>query len=292
MLGPDVYALAWVIVFVGIIALVIEHRWRAAKVGRTQTVGGMNPDNFAALNAAERGNFWFEPRNRLIVGLLNKYFPDARAFMEIGCGTGFVLSAIAASRKWDRLYGTELLEEGLVFARGRLSGAAQLIQMDARSIPDQYGNMDVIGAFDVIEHIEEDGAVLRGIHRALKPGGGLIVTVPQHQWLWSNIDELSHHVRRYSAEELRSKVRAAGFDLLFSGSYTSALLPMMMLSRLVTGGAAKEKAASEFAPPGPVNTLLRSILNAEVALTLAGCRFPIGGSRVIVAKKKQDYGTS
>ena len=129
------------------------------------TAGGMNPDLFAALYAAERGNFWFEPRNRLIVGLLDKYFPAARSFMEVGCGTGFVLSAIAQSRKWDRLYGSELHEEALAFARARLSGTAELIPLDARAIPAQYSNMDVIGAFDVIEHIEEDEAVLRGIHR-------------------------------------------------------------------------------------------------------------------------------
>ncbi|MEA2939999.1 MAG: hypothetical protein QOD09_528 [Bradyrhizobium sp.] len=251
-----------------------------------ETVGGMNPDLFAALYAAERGNFWFEPRNRLIVGLLDKYFPAAKSFMEVGCGTGFVLSAIAASRKWDRLCGSELHEQGLAFARQRLNGAAELIQMDARAIPERYSNMAVIGAFDVIEHIEEDEAVLRGIYRALKPGGGLIVTVPQHQWLWSEVDDISHHVRRYSAKELHSKIKDAGFDLTFSSSYTFALLSAMMLSRLASRGTGEARSASEFAVPKPVNALFRAILNSEVALTLAGARFPIGGSRVIVAKKR------
>jgi SAM-dependent methyltransferase len=251
-----------------------------------QLAGGMNPENFPAIYAAEEGNFWFEPRNRLIVGLLNKYFPAAESLLEVGCGTGFVLSAIASSRKWEHLYGSELHEAGLAFARTRLNGtAAELIQMDARKIPDAYSNMDVIGAFDVIEHIEEDTAVLRGIHRALKPGGGLIVTVPQHQWLWSNIDEYSHHVRRYSARELHRKIRHAGFDLVFSGSYNFVPVAGMLLSRRNSLGA-KEKAAAEFAPPKPINALLRTILSAEVALTLAGCRFPIGGSRVVVATKR------
>ena len=250
-----------------------------------QTSGGMNPDNFASLYAAEHGNFWFEPRNRLIIGLLDKYFPAARSFMEVGCGTGFVLSAVAAARTWDRLYGSELYEEGLAFARQRLEGTAELIQMDARSIPAQYRNMDAIGAFDVIEHIQEDEAVLRGIHRALNQGGGLIVAVPQHQWLWSSVDEISHHVRRYGAAELHSKIERAGFRILFSGSYTFTLLPAMMLSRLAIREDGNAKAASEFSTPKPVNALFRAILNAEVAFTLAGCRFPVGGSRVIVARK-------
>jgi SAM-dependent methyltransferase len=250
-----------------------------------QTVGGMNPDGFAKLYASEHGNFWFEPRNRLIVGLLDKYFPAAQSFMEVGCGTGFVLSGIAASRKWTRLYGSELHEEGLAFARSRLNGTAALIQMDARTIPDRYGNMDVIGAFDVIEHIEEDEAVLRGIHQALKPGGGLIVTVPQHQWLWSKVDENSHHVRRYSARELRAKIQDAGFSLLFSGSYAFTLLPAMIASRFKRQSA-DVTIKNEYSLPVPVNNLFRRLLDIEVSATLAGFRFGCGGSRVIVAKKK------
>jgi SAM-dependent methyltransferase len=147
--------------------------------------------------------------------------------------------------------------------------------------------MDVIGAFDVIEHIEDDEAVLRGIHRALRPGGGLMITVPQHGWLWSSFDEVAHHVRRYSASQLRAKIEIAGFRVLFSGSYTFALLPAMLLSRLfsVRSDDVIARAFSEVSTPKPVNVLFRAILNAEVALTLAGVRFAVGGSRVVVARK-------
>jgi 2-polyprenyl-3-methyl-5-hydroxy-6-metoxy-1,4-benzoquinol methylase len=207
--------------------------------------------------------------------------------MEVGCGTGYVLSAIAASRKWERLCGSELHEQALTFARQRLNGTAELIQIDARAIPARYSDMDVIGAFDVIEHIEDDEAVLRGMHRALRPGGGLMITVPQHGWLWSSFDEVAHHVRRYDAGQLRAKIEIAGFHVLFSGSYTFALLPAMLLSRLfsVQSDDAIARAFSEVSTPKPINVLFRSILNAEVALTLAGVRFPVGGSRVVVARK-------
>jgi SAM-dependent methyltransferase len=251
----------------------------------TDAVGGMNPDNFALLHAQEAGNFWFEPRNKLIVGLLDRYFPNARSFMEVGCGTGFVLSAISKSRRWERLYGSELHEEGLDFAKARLKGAANLIQMDARNIPVEYSDLDTIGAFDVIEHIPEDEAVLRGMQEALKPGGGLLIAVPQHQWLWSDVDDISCHVRRYSGRELKEKVERAGFRVLFSGSYSTALLPLMMLSRLKAKRGA-ETSAAEFSLPKPINAGFRGILHAEVMLTLAGVRFPVGGSRVMVAQKR------
>ena len=80
--------------------------------------------------------------------------------------------------------------------------------MDARRIPYE-AEFDVIGAFDVIEHIYEDAAVLQQMHRAVRPGGGIIVTVPQHRFLWSKQDEFSCHFRRYTRGELMSKVSCA-----------------------------------------------------------------------------------
>jgi SAM-dependent methyltransferase len=244
--------------------------------------GGMNVDGFSGLNSAERGHFWFEPRNRLILGLLNRYFADAASFMEIGCGTGFVLSAIAAQREWADLVGTEMYNEGLDFARRRLPDA-NLIQMDARNIPFR-DRFDVIGAFDVIEHIREDETVLHRCRDALKQDGGIILTVPQHQWLWSDVDDLSHHVRRYSRKELKTKLDHAGFDVLFIGSYTTLLLPLMALSRLRKRN--KENLDAELRVSPLINAVFRRALDAEVSITLSGISLPVGGSCVAVARRR------
>src|SRR5437016_3244314 len=69
------------------------------------TISGMDPANFSYLAEVEEEHFWFVARRELIVGLLSKFFPQARSFLEVGCGSGGVLRAIAASRKWDRLAG-------------------------------------------------------------------------------------------------------------------------------------------------------------------------------------------
>ena len=84
------------------------------------TVSGMDPKNFDQLAGLEAGYFWFVTRNELIVGLANKFFPDARRFLEIGCGTGAVLRELAGSRQWERLVGSELHPSGLAHARRRL----------------------------------------------------------------------------------------------------------------------------------------------------------------------------
>jgi SAM-dependent methyltransferase len=158
--------------------------------------------------------------------------------------------------------------------------------MDARMIPAR-DVFDVIGAFDVLEHIEDDEAVLAAMYSALRAEGGILLTVPQHPWLWSHADELALHVRRYRRGELERKVRVAGFHVLFSGSYTALLLPLMAVSRWTGSAGKSDSIGREFELPRIANALLRAILQLEVSLTLAGLRFPAGGSRVIVAIKSE-----
>jgi SAM-dependent methyltransferase len=245
---------------------------------------GFRPEHFARLAALEEGHFWFRARNELIVQMLRRYFPHARNMLEIGCGTGYVLRGLTRAQPELRVSGSEIFLEGLSFAAERVPGA-DLFQMDARQIPYE-GEFDLIGAFDVVEHIEEDERVLREIHRALKPGGGAILTVPQHPWLWSAQDESACHVRRYRRQELSGKLRAAGFHILFSSSFVSLLLPMLAVSRRRKRKPADgAELGGEFSPPAIVNSALYHVLRLESLLIRGGVRFPVGGTRLVVATK-------
>jgi SAM-dependent methyltransferase len=248
------------------------------------TVSGFDPKHFDELSELEAEYFWFITRNELIVGLISKFFPDARRFLEIGCGNGAVLRAIAKSRPWQRLVGSELHPSGLAYARKRLPSEVEFVQMDARQIP-AVGVFDLTGAFDVIEHIADDEGVLRGMRAATQTGGGTIIAVPQHPWLWSRADDVAHHQRRYRRGELEAKLRRNGFEILFSSSFTALLLPLMAASRLMRRSD-KQDADSfrEFRLNRHVNAAFIAILRAELRMTLAGCRWPAGGSRMVVAR--------
>jgi SAM-dependent methyltransferase len=236
--------------------------------------------SFAKLAAFEPRHFWFRARNRLLVWTLHKYFPGARRLLEIGCGTAYVLTGIRQALPSLELMGSEALNEGLSFARSRLPDVP-LFQMDARRIPFD-AEFDVVGAFDVIEHIDEDEAVLEQMFRAVKPGGGIILTVPQHRFLWSVVDEYSHHRRRYRRRELVGKVQRAGFRVVRATSFVSALLPLFWLSRL---RQKKESfnPDSEFAISGALNAVLERVLDVERRLIMSGISLPFGTSLLVVA---------
>ncbi len=163
---------------------------------------GFESTFFETLFSIEAGNFWFESRNRLVIWALQHYFPAMTGptrFLEIGCGTGFVASSIHRAFPAIDLVGSEVFSQGLTYAQQRLPDAT-LLQMDARKIPFAE-EFDFVGIFDVLEHIMEDKLVLSQIFQALKPGAGLIITVPQHRFLWSVVDEYGHHCRRYTPTE-------------------------------------------------------------------------------------------
>lgn len=244
---------------------------------------GFKPEYFPRLAAIEQVHFWFRVRNELIQWALGNYFPDAKSFFEVGCGTGFVLEGIREKFPGTRLVGSDIFVDGLAFAKARLSGV-EFYQMDARSIPFE-GEFDVVGAFDVLEHLVEDNRALAQMFNVTRPGGGLLVTVPQQRYLWSASDEHAMHQRRYSCAELRQKVETAGFQIERITSFNSLLFPLMVWSRM------QQKRDQDFQPwreleiSSALNKILESILKLERLLIEKGLSFPVGGSLLLIGRR-------
>jgi len=84
---------------------------------------------------------------------------------------------------------------------------------------DQYGNLgdedlDTVICINVLEHLEDDCTTLRNFYRVLRPGGHAILLVPAHPWLYTQVDRVLRHYRRYTSAELTSKLEAAGFEVV------------------------------------------------------------------------------
>ncbi len=249
-----------------------------------------DPDRYESLSEIEAKNFWFVARNQLIIQQLDYWFPDCRSILEVGCGTGFVLQGIERAFPNAEILGSELSSQGLWYAAGRVT-RAQVFQMDARVLPFR-DELSVIGAFDVIEHIDEDELVLQEFAKAVVPGGGVIVTVPQHPWLWSCHDDAARHKRRYTREEMVEKVGRAGLRVVRVTSFVSLLLPLMLAYRVGRRMLRRESRSENDSGLGAglqvggyINSSLRGVMSLERALLRMGINFPIGGSLLMVAKK-------
>lgn len=239
--------------------------------------------SFAYLAEKEEQHWWFRARNRILLWVLATKVRPFKRLLEIGCGTGYVLRGIREAYPQVELHGSEYFEEGLSFARQRIPGA-NFRRIDAKEM-EEIEAYDVIGAFDVLEHIDEDERVLKNLASAIKTDGSLVITVPQHPWLWSTLDDYAHHERRYTRQELVEKVSRAGLEVVYTTSFVSLLVPLMWLSRL---RARREEydVTSEFNIPVWLNKSLEAVMTVEIFLLKKGWRFPVGGSLLLVATKR------
>jgi SAM-dependent methyltransferase len=264
--------------------------WRAARrdgvtilVAEGREVSeAFSAGQFEDLLTVESRHFWFAARNKLIAWALRRFFPGAGTFLEVGCGTGQVLHALAKAAPTLRLTGVEGSFAGLRFLVDRVP-QLDAIQAAATALPYE-SEFDVVGAFDVLEHIPDDAAAMKEIARSVKPGGGVLLTVPQHPRLWSSLDRYSGHQRRYTRRGLTALVRDAGLDVLFATSFVSFLLPALFLSRVRQQDETVDP-LQEFRISPAVNAFGRTMMAVERQLIRAGMSLPAGGSLLLVARR-------
>lgn len=257
----------------------------------------MTPNNdkpdFESLFAAEDNHFWFRYRNKIIGDNVFNLLKDHASprILELGCGNGNVISEIQRRLPNAKLIGSELHEEGLVNARCRLD--CELVQADIYKLPN-WNAFDLIGIFDVLEHLPDDVKALQEIRKALKPGGKLILTVPASMKLWSYVDEVAGHYTRYNCNSLEKALAKAGFVVRKNVPFMSPLFPAMWLvrnftqmkKRLGLTGAKNPRALAneEFKVSPFMNFTMHSILCVEGKLLSMGLRMPFGTSILAIAE--------
>src|SRR5262249_34493886 len=151
--------------------------------------------------------------------------PAGYRVLEVGCGTGNVLRFLAKACPNGTVVGMDLYAEGLSYARRRVD--CPLVVADVNRAPFRRG-FHLIGAFDVLEHISDDGRILDGFWNLLESDGKVLITVPAHEFLWSYFDDISGHCRRYEAKDLRSRLESAGFEVQFLSPYMTCVYPMLL----------------------------------------------------------------
>lgn len=139
-----------------------------------------------------------------------------------------------------------------------------------------------VGLLDVLEHLDDDVAAFRtAVARYLRPGGAVVVTVPAHAWLWSRVDEVSGHRRRYARHDLVRAMAAAGPRVESCRPFFVLRVPGLLVRRAAPGADADALLRSALAPSPPINAVVRAVEACRLQLT-------IGTSWLAVERKTGD----
>lgn len=238
----------------------------------------------------EDRHFWFIGRNRCIKHLINTTFPlhKNKRFLEVGCGTGYVLRLLQSMG--FRVTGLDMHKEALNFARRRTN--ASLVC----STLEKYRSLhlfDAIGAFDVIEHVDNDNDFIRQCGTKLGTNGWLYLSVPAHMSLWSEYDIISGHKRRYTKDMLQTLLKRNGFrvyDIKYFGFFQ--FVPHMVAKYVIFKDEASQTDDKLSLtrkllriPSVLVNSTLIIINDIELLLS-SWISFPFGTSIIVAAQKE------
>lgn len=210
------------------------------------------------LASIETKHFWFRSRARLIACAVRSWV-SAGGWLELGCGTGYVVAEVGR-RYSGPCFGQEVSWRALEIARGRTRAALYLCAAD--EVP--VGDLDGVGLLDVIEHLDDDVSALKVASGYVKKDGAVLITVPAHPWLWSQVDEISGHQRRYGRDALLRAMESAGLRVEVCRPFFGSLLPGVLLRRTIRADDTNTMLQMCLRPPPePVNALLYAVTEFE-----------------------------
>lgn len=250
----------------------------------------MEEQDYRTTYELEGHNWWFVGMRRIGMSLLAQAWqrPAADAaprILDVGCGTGIVLEHL---EPYGLATGLDFSNTALEFCRKR--GATRLVQGQGERLPFASDSFDVVTAFGVIEHIEDDRSAVAEWCRVLKPGGRLVLLTSSYQWLWSGHDVSNHHARRYLLREVRALVEGTGLrserlsyvnTMLFP-----AILAIRVVERLRRGASPPEPHKDTGEVPEPLNRLFIRLLDLEGRI-IKRSRLPFGVSIIGRARKPE-----
>lgn len=243
----------------------------------------MDAEFFAVYAAVERAHWWFAARREIVLAVAERVVPAGGAVLDIGCGTGFVLE-----RFQERYQACGLELSPIALDQCRRRGLHGVWSGSAEDLSAVAGRLfDAVLFLDVLEHLDDDGAALRGARELLAPGGVVLVTVPAFQFLWSQHDVANQHRRRYRRRELEALLTRNGFTVERSSYFNTVLFPVALAQRWIARVLGTGAAAGLRVPPAPINRVMRRLFESEKRLLAArrGRSLPFGVSLLVVGRR-------
>lgn len=230
-----------------------------------------------AIARVERRHWWFAGRREIVARTLERRLPAGASVVDIGCGTGFVLERLA-----ERFDAWGLEPDAGVRSRAAAGIVSRILPGSTDDVVALEGRrFQAVLLLDVIEHVDDDAAALRGAAQVLAEDGLLLITVPAHPWLWSEHDVMNAHRRRYTRAALRDALELAGLAPLHLTHFNTRLFPLALAHRL---GRRRDTLGALGVPAGWVNRALRTIFAGEAGTIERG--YPFGLSLLALARPR------
>jgi len=236
---------------------------------------------FDRMAELDQHHWWFRARRRILEELIVRVVrpPKGGRVLEVGCGTGHNLAMLG---KFGHLDASEL-----DFAARTLSSKRLGREVKEAKLPDlsmfKRNEYDLVALLDVLEHVPDDLASLRAIHRRLKPGGALLLTVPANPWMWSAHDAAHHHFRRYTKKQLKELFLRSGLEIELLSYFNTLLYPLIAAAR-IAGKLLRRDSSDDKLPGERVNAALEKIFGVEAGV-LGRVPMPFGVSLVAVVRR-------
>lgn len=226
----------------------------------------------------EEGHWWWRGRRAIIGSFLERLFPGPGPYrvLDVGCGLGAQLRALPF--KFEG-YGADSSPQALEGCRRR--GMSRIFQVLGPELPFESEFFHAVLALDVLEHLDEEGPLLRNVHRVLRPEGHLLATVPALPWLWTRWDALNLHKRRYRRRPLRAMLERHGYQTRFCSYMNCFLFPLAAFRKLSEDlgcGQAGALPAGAVIPAATVNAALEALFGLERFVLSRGIPLPWGSS--------------
>lgn len=161
----------------------------------------------------------------------------------------------------------------------------------ALQLPFAAESFDVVAAFDVIEHCDQEGRALAEVSRVLRPGGRFLMSVPAYQWAWTAHDDHNGHHRRYTRKRAIAAVARAGFEVERATYMFTGTFPVFAVDRLGrrmaqrSGTASDAEGVASLPDVAPIAERLLVALSSIDRRLLARRNLPFGSSVVVAALK-------
>jgi SAM-dependent methyltransferase len=244
----------------------------------------MEEHTYPIMYQIEGRHWWFTGRRNIIASFLSSLFSSREgpkpSILDVGCGTGANLELLD---QFGVAEGVDVSADALEFCRQR--GLVRVRQGAAEKLPYESGTFDLVTGLDVVEHLDDDLAGLREMHRVLKPDGRILLFVPAFMFLWGVQDDVSNHRRRYTLKELKQRVREAGFEVERATYANITFFTPILLGRILMRITGLRPASENNLTIGVLNKPLGMLLGAE-RFWLRNFNLPFGVSAICVAQRR------